>query len=72
MTHLETRADCSKWLNSPELNVNQHANHVEHQSNAKVYNNILEAVGHTPMVRLNKIPQSFGLNPFIVDNFFFT
>jgi len=61
MTHLETRADSCKWLNNPENNVNKHANHIEHQSNAKVYNNILEAVGHTPLVRLNKIPQSFGL-----------
>lgn len=27
----------------------------------KIYKNVLEAVGHTPMIRLNKIPQSYGL-----------
>jgi len=27
----------------------------------KVYNDILDACGNTPMVRLNKIPQSYGL-----------
>jgi len=27
----------------------------------KILNNILEAVGNTPLVRLNKIPQSFGV-----------
>ena len=26
-----------------------------------IYNNILEAVGNTPLVRLNKIPQSYGV-----------
>jgi cystathionine beta-synthase len=28
----------------------------------KIYDNILEAIHHTPLVRLNKIPQSEGIN----------
>lgn len=28
----------------------------------KILNNVLEAVGNTPLIRLNKIPQSFGVN----------
>jgi len=30
-------------------------------SQLKILNTILEAVGNTPLVRLNKIPQSLGL-----------
>ena len=29
----------------------------------KLYNNILETVGRTPLVKLNKIPASFGVDP---------
>jgi len=28
----------------------------------KILNNVLEAVGNTPLIRLNKIPQSYGVN----------
>jgi len=31
------------------------------QTQPKILNNILEAIGNTPLVRLNKIPQSLGL-----------
>lgn len=27
----------------------------------KVYDDVLDAIGHTPMIRLNKIPKEFGL-----------
>jgi len=27
----------------------------------KIYNSILEVIGNTPLVRLNKIPQSMGV-----------
>ena len=29
----------------------------------RIYNNIVETVGHTPLVRLNRIPASFGVDP---------
>jgi cysteine synthase A len=29
----------------------------------KIYNNIVETVGHTPLVKLNKIPASLGVDP---------
>jgi cysteine synthase A len=29
----------------------------------RIYNNIVETVGRTPLVRLNKIPASAGLDP---------
>lgn len=29
----------------------------------KIYNNIVETVGHTPLVRLNRIPASAGIDP---------
>ena len=29
----------------------------------KLYNNIIETVGHTPLVKLNKIPASLGVDP---------
>jgi len=29
----------------------------------KIYSNIVETVGHTPLVRLNRIPASAGIDP---------
>src|SRR4051812_19734658 len=29
----------------------------------KIYNNIIETVGRTPLVKLNKIPASLGVDP---------
>lgn len=29
----------------------------------RIYNNIVETVGHTPLVKLNRIPQSLGVDP---------
>lgn len=61
MTHVQTRLQTCKWLNNPEHNVNKEVLHKTHHTDAKVYNNICEAIGHTPLVRLNAIPKSYGL-----------
>lgn len=29
----------------------------------RIYNTIVETVGHTPLVRLNRIPASVGIDP---------
>lgn len=29
----------------------------------RIYNNIVETVGRTPLVRLNRIPASLGVDP---------
>ena len=29
----------------------------------RIYNDIVETVGHTPLVRLNRIPKSEGIDP---------
>jgi Cysteine synthase len=53
-----TKEECI-WLNTPKPDVEIH--HKPGFPVKKVYDNVLEAIGNTPMVRLNKIPQSFGL-----------
>ena len=32
-------------------------------AHGKIYNNIVETVGNTPLVRLNRIPASLGVDP---------
>jgi len=55
----ELKKELCIWLNNPVENEDIiHKPYIKHQ---KIYANILEAIGNTPMVRLNKIPQSFGL-----------
>jgi len=54
------KQDCP-WLNTPENNINPETVHKPHETYARVFNNISEVIGNTPLVRLNHIPQSYGL-----------
>lgn len=47
------------WLHTPQAD--QKFLHAEFKRPKKIYNDILEAIQNPLMVRLNKIPQSFGL-----------
>ena len=49
------------WLNEPANNTNKEVIHKPHQTHARVFNDISEVIGNTPMVRLNSIPKSYGL-----------
>jgi len=49
------------WLNTPENNINKEVLHKPHETYGRVYNNITEVIGNTPLVRLNNIPKSYGL-----------
>ena len=40
--------------------------HLPYKGTQKIYNNAIEAIGNTPMVRLNKVPQSLGVKCEIV------
>lgn len=37
----------------------------------KIYDDVLDAIGHTPMIRLNKIPKTYGVKVFIFLIIFF-
>ncbi|GFT96863.1 cystathionine beta-synthase [Nephila pilipes] len=50
---------CTWHLDAPkESSVH---NHVEKQKRPKILSNILGAIGNTPLVRLNQIPEEFGI-----------
>ena len=49
---------CTWHLGQPESE-NPHIR--KPQERKKIYDDALDAIGNTPMIRLNKIPQSFGL-----------
>jgi cystathionine beta-synthase len=47
------------WLNTPSENLK--FIHKPYSPVQNIYPDVLEAIGHTPMIKLNKIPQSYGL-----------
>jgi len=51
---------CTYKLGETDITQSPH-NHVKVQPSPKIYPNILSRIGHSPLVRLNKIPQSMGL-----------
>lgn len=54
----DTKEECI-WLNNPKPETE--IRHVNLPPLKKIYDDVLDAIGNTPMIRLNKIPQSFGL-----------
>jgi len=55
----ESSQEKCAWLNTPPEGIK--FIHKPYEPIKPIYNNVLEAIGHTPMIRLNKIPQSYGL-----------
>lgn len=47
------------WLHTPPKDIK--FIHKSYEPIKKIYESALDAIGHTPMIRLNKIPQSYGL-----------
>jgi len=54
-------ASQADWLNTPDNNINAEFLHKKHETYGRVFNNITEVIGNTPLVRLNNIPKSYGL-----------
>lgn len=52
------KEDCI-WLNNPKPETI--ITHKDKSTFKKIYDNVLDAIGNTPMIRLNRVPQSFGL-----------
>jgi cystathionine beta-synthase len=50
---------CTYVRGTTDPSTNPHVRRL--QVHKKIYDDVLDAIGNTPMVRLNKIPQSFGL-----------
>lgn len=49
------------FLNTPKDNINREVVHKPHSTHARIYDNVLDVIGNTPLVRLNNITKSFGL-----------
>lgn len=52
---------CS-WQLGDDITQSPHIHEPFRSAPKKIYDDVLDAIGNTPLVRLNKVPQSQGVN----------
>lgn len=61
---VDTEKDTHKctWKLGDDLSKSPHHHEPFRPLPKKIYDDVLDAIGNTPLVRLNKVPQSQGVN----------